>query len=68
MKWFAESGLASYWATMTMPKVELCQLDNYAVASAEKRVLSLNDLMGPSLFNGWNKCIIASISDRNYCV
>ena len=50
MKWFAESGLASYWAKMTIPKLDQCQLDNYAVASAEKRVLTLNDLMGPFLF------------------
>jgi len=50
MKWFAESGLASYWSKKDMPKLDQCQLDNYAIASAEKRVLSLNDLMGPFLF------------------
>jgi len=47
MKWFAESGLASYWAKKAVPKLDQCQLDNYAVASAEKRILSVNDLMGP---------------------
>ena len=50
MKWFAESGLASYWSKKDMPKLDQCELDNYAAASAQKRVLSLNDLMGPFLF------------------
>ncbi len=50
LKWLAESGLASYWSKKTIPKLDQCQLDNYAIASAEKRVLSLYDLMGPFLF------------------
>lgn len=50
LKRFAESGLANYWVKKSMPKLDQCQLDNYAVASAEKRVLSLYDLMGPFLF------------------
>jgi len=50
MKWFAESGLGNYWAKKTTPRLDQCQLDNYAVASAQRRVLSFHDLMGPFLF------------------
>lgn len=46
----AESGLTNYWVKTTTPTLDQCELNNYEVASSERRVLSLNDLMGPFLF------------------
>jgi len=45
-----ESGLPYYWRDKIIPRVEKCQLENYEVASAEKRVLTLRDMMGPFIF------------------
>ena len=45
-----ESGLPNYWRSKIMPRVDKCHLENYEVASAEKRVLNLRDMMGPFLF------------------
>ena len=45
-----ESGLPNYWREKILPKVEKCQLENYELASAEKRVLTLRDIKGPFIF------------------
>ncbi len=46
----AEFGLVGYWSKKILPKLDQCQLDNYRKASAKRKVLSLNDLMGPFIF------------------